>query len=363
MSGSSESPPTGATVSVLMLLPFVRLLEESEPEQLQAGFDHGERTLARWGVTRAELEADPLQRLPYGLMLELLLGFTEILGDPSAPLRAGMLQEPGDFELIEYLSASCATLGDAIACVGRYYALLGPVELELHIEGDRAESRFRVTAGLDAPDALYEFAIASNFAVSILHIQLEGVQMPIEVCFTHSAPAHVDAFAEIFMVPVRFNCEHNAIVFPVSMVDHPMAKPDAMLHSVLTRLAELELEALTDRSAFPSQVREAIDVELASGASLESVAARLHMSPSTLRSRLTHYGTNYSALLDGLRRDHAKRALRKSQASFSELAHDLGFSHPPAFHRAVKRWFGMTPAEYRELPSTHKAARLWRKRE
>ena len=164
------------------------------------------------------------------------------------------------------------------------------------------------------------------------------------------------------MAPVRFECEHNAIVFPVSMLDHPMRTADPLLHAVLTRLADHELAALADHSAFPARVRETIELELASGAALEAVAARMHMSPSALRSRLRQHGTSYSAMLDRLRRDHAQRALRQSQLSVAEIGHRLGFAHPPAFHRAFRRWFGVTPNAYRDAQNVHPAARFWRGR-
>ena len=136
-----------------------------------------------------------------------------------------------------------------------------------------------------------------------------------------------------------------------------MRTADPLLHSVLTRLADVELAALADQSAFPAKVREAIEAELEHGAALDAVAERLHMSGSGLRSRLRQHGATYSALVDGLRRDRARHALQKSELSFSEVAHQLGFAHPPAFHRAVKRWFGVTPSAFRSAQSTHPSAR------
>ena len=78
--------------------------------------------------------------------------------------------------------------------------------------------------------------------------------------------------------------------------------------------------------------------------------------------RLRQHGATYSDLLDGVRKDHARRALRDTQLGISELAHRLGFAHPPAFHRAFRRWFGVTPNMYREVKSEHPAARFWRPR-
>jgi AraC-like DNA-binding protein len=351
-----------ATVSLTALAPFLRLLEEAGPDVAAQTLEHGEKAFARWGVATEDLGEVTL-RLPHGLVVELIQDFSEILGDPSAPLRAGTKLQLGDYELLEYLCGSCSTLGESIACLGRYYPLLIAAELELWVEGGRAEARFRIAPGLEAPDSMHEFGLASNFAMSILHLQLEGAQMPLEVCFAHAAPPHAAMFSQVFAAPVRFECEHNAIVFPVGMLSHPMRTADPVLHAVLTRLADQELFALSDQSALPAKVRGAIEAELERGAALEAVAERLHMSPSTLRSRLRQHGTSYSALVDRLRRDRAKRALRQSQLSIAEVGHSLGFAHPPAFHRAFRRWFGVTPSTYREAPSSHPASRFWRKRE
>jgi AraC-like DNA-binding protein len=353
--------PAGASVAVTAVAPFVRLLEEAGPELLERASEGAERALARWGISFADLGSDLTARLPHGLMVELLLFFSEVLQDPSAPLRAGLKLQRGDYELLEYLCGSCNTLGESIACLGRYYPLLIAAEHELVVDGDRAEARFRIAPGLEAPDAIHEFGLASNLAMSALHIRPEGLQMPIEICFAHRAPAHAAIFETVFQTKVRFGCEHNAIVFPAAMLEQPLLGADPVLHAVLTRLADRELSALTDQNVFPSKVREAIESELTQGATLEAVAARLHMSAGTLRSRLRQHGTTYSALLDRLRRDRAKRALRQTQLGVSELAHSLGFSHPPAFHRAFRRWFGVTPSHYREQKVLHPTARFWRR--
>lgn len=354
--------PSAATVSPTALAPFMRLLEEIGPEALALSMERGLAVLARWGISAADLEADATMRVPHGLAIDMFESFLSVANDPSAALRAGLKLQRGDYELLEYLCGSCDTLGASIACLARYYPLLISAELELIKDGQRAELRYRITPGLAAPSALNEFALASNFAMSILHVELENVLPPIEVTFAHAAPAYAPVFEQVFGVPVRFGAEHNAIVFPMKMLDHPLRGRDPVLHAVLRRLADHELSLLQGLSAFPSKVRAAIEAELQDGAALERVAARMHLSAGGLRSRLRQHGATYSDLLDAVRKDHARRALRDTQLGISELAHRLGFAHPPAFHRAFRRWFGVTPNMYREVKSEHPAARFWRPR-
>ena len=96
---------------------------------------------------------------------------------------------------------------------------------------------------------------------------------------------------------------------------------------------------------------------------MSSVAARLHLSESALRTRLKQHGTSYTSLVDGLRRKHAARALRQSQRSVSEIAYALGFANPPAFNRAFRRWFGVTPLAYREARADGPVQRFFRRRD
>ena len=44
--------------------------------------------------------------------------------------------------------------------------------------------------------------------------------------------------------------------------------------------------------------------------------------------------------------DFAKRYLSRGTISASEVAYLVGFTEPPAFFKAFKRWTGMTPGEF-----------------
>ena len=81
------------------------------------------------------------------------------------------------------------------------------------------------------------------------------------------------------------------------------------------------------------------------------------MSERTLRRRLTREGVQLRELVEQTRREQACRYLTTSNLSVSEIAYRLGFAHPPAFHRAFRRWLGVSPLQYRR---EHAASRVYR---
>jgi AraC-like DNA-binding protein len=81
---------------------------------------------------------------------------------------------------------------------------------------------------------------------------------------------------------------------------------------------------------------------------IETVARRLATSPRTLQRRLAAEGLSYQQVLDEWRQAAAERHLTASALSIGEIAYLLGFSEPAPFHRAFKRWYGITPRAFRE---------------
>jgi AraC-like DNA-binding protein len=56
----------------------------------------------------------------------------------------------------------------------------------------------------------------------------------------------------------------------------------------------------------------------------------------------------FDAILDEFRRDLALRYLADPKIAVTEVAYLLGYSEPSPFHRAFKRWTGVTPTEARK---------------
>jgi len=75
-----------------------------------------------------------------------------------------------------------------------------------------------------------------------------------------------------------------------------------------------------------------------------------------MQRMLAAEGTTFTKLVDTLRRDLATRYLGEPDVAIAEVAFLLGFSEASAFHRAFKRWHGVTPAVHRARLSSRRSA-------
>jgi AraC-like DNA-binding protein len=87
--------------------------------------------------------------------------------------------------------------------------------------------------------------------------------------------------------------------------------------------------------------------------SLEHAAKVLNMSPRTLIRKLAADDLSFQGIKDGFRRDLAIRELTRATKSLERISYEIGFSSPAVFHRAFRRWTGVTPAAYRRHAQGH----------
>jgi AraC-like DNA-binding protein len=298
--------------------------------------------MARAGL-RGEDLSDPEKRLPRELILALWSAASEVSGDPAFGLHVGEKLRPGMFDVLEYLARSSHTLGEAAARAQRYVRLFDDVaELLLEEEDDRIALVPRLSHGHEMPVGVAECVIAAGL---VFARQTTGVALePLAVTFTRPAPADLAEHERVFGVTPRFSAARNALSLSRAHFALPLVTADPHLSAILDRHAAELLRRLPPVDRLVDRVRSILAEELRGGdPSAERVAARLSMSPRTLRRKLDEQSASLSALLDELRRDLALRYLDEARLGLSEIAFELGFADERAFRRAFKRWTGRTP--------------------
>ncbi|MET0283207.1 MAG: AraC family transcriptional regulator [Polyangiales bacterium] len=239
------------------------------------------------------------------------------------------------------------TLRAAIGELTTYLPLVFPMcRFRLLEEGDRAFLIYEPPFS-DTHAARFCTEVAFAFAVRIGQ-QLVPGSSPLEVRVRHAAPHYSERYGKVFGCPVRFDSTRSEIVFPRASLDVPQPFVDETLWRLLKRRADELLVQERARELLHERVKQVLRHEVDLGSVNPcNIARRLGVSPRSLRRRLGDEGHSLSALADQVRRELALSELSNPEIPIKRIADRVGFSEVSAFHRAFKRWTGVTPARYR----------------
>jgi AraC-like DNA-binding protein len=292
---------------------------------------------------------DPDNRIPFAQLVDLYEKAAQLTGDNNFGLHVGETVNPTAFDVVGYCALNSPTLGDAFARVARYHSIWTDGAL-FNLEHSRETSAI-VYRYVDA--SISEHRQDSEMTLATVTALCRGVAAadftPTAVEFQHDAPADISEHVRLFRCPIEFRTPSNKLHFNSSSLSLPIDKADASLCALLDRHAEELLAKFPPRDSLVDQVCSIIATELRGGdPSLERVAEQLSLTPRTLQRKLHEIGASHNELLDQMRRQLAMRYLREREMAICEVAYLLGFSESSSFHRAFKRWTGITPKEFRK---------------
>jgi AraC-like DNA-binding protein len=250
--------------------------------------------------------------------------------------------------IIGYVMASSGTVHEAFAAWQRFTRLIGePLVPQIEVSADRFFFRRALPPRIVANQLFPETAVAGT---AVLIEQLTGVLPGIrEIRFQHREPPHAGELRASYGCPVAFEQSETTVEFPPEVAQLPVRRPDPGLRQFLERHASVLAARLPDETQTAERVRACIlDAFQHGEPSQHSVARDLAMSERTLQRRLQDEGTRFTAVVDRTRRELAEQYLRESPMAVHAIAFLLGYSEPSAFHRAFRRWTGLTPQAFRE---------------
>lgn len=171
---------------------------------------------------------------------------------------------------------------------------------------------------------------------------------PREVHFEHPRPEQWHEHCKVFDAPVWFEQPCNAMIIPKKDLARAMPESDPMLLLVMQD-AIRRLNSATPRQSVVDRARSQVRLMLMQGEpALPEVAEKMGMSSWSLQRRLREENLSYTALVDKVRCELATWYLQQRQLPVSEMALLLGYSEVSAFSRAFRRWFGVSPRQWRQ---------------
>ncbi|CAH0271390.1 HTH-type transcriptional regulator VirS [Massilia sp. Bi118] len=280
---------------------------------------------------------------------QLWEGLALASGDPLIGFRVCAPDPLSWLGVLGHLMLASPTLKQAADNLMRYMPLVTPVvRATIEPKSDRVRVGLNLVGGVrPVPVQRYDF----TWSLLLDTLRFVGGRpdlKPVAVEYAYPAPGDSAPYAERFGCPVRFGAPANALEFANADITAPIPTANPLAAEGLFRLLDERL-VQAERSSFAARVREMLPAMIDQGGALrDAVARRLAISERTLQRRLADEGTDFSTLVDEVRRTIAQQYLGSDRISVKNLSYKLGFSDPSAFHRACLRWFGKAPGEFQQ---------------
>jgi AraC-like DNA-binding protein len=274
------------------------------------------------------------------------------LQDETFGVTGSELVAPGAFRMMCYCIISCDNLGQAIQRASEFYRTFFDERSQLYANFTQEFARvgYRTIDRGERP----RVSAADAYGLSVWHRFFGWLcGRPIElkrVDFTGDPPGQPEKYAELFQCPVYYNQPNDLLYFDSACLTWPVVHTQHSLREFL-RTAPYQMlimDSRPDGNNLSTQVKAMIGHDFSEGfPSFEMISSALAMSAPTLRRRLKREGTTFQQLKDEARCEAAKLCLNRHELSINEVALQMGFTDPSAFHRSFKKWTSQTPGQFR----------------
>jgi AraC-like DNA-binding protein len=252
----------------------------------------------------------------------------------------------GSFALLCHAVLHAGTLGKAVRRALKFLrVVLDDPHGELVVAGGQAQI---VLTGACVTHPAFAYR---TFWLILLGLAcwLVGRRIPLQrIDFACPSPEHRADYHQFFGVPVHFDQPDSRLGFDAAYLDLPTIRSEQALKTFLRGAPGNLLVRYRHDTGWVTKMRAHLKTLPAAGwPDFDTLARQLGTTPATLRRRLRSEGQSFASIKDEMRSALAQSLLHESALSVAEIACELGFTEPSAFHRAFRKWTGATPGAFR----------------
>jgi AraC-like DNA-binding protein len=336
------------------LASFVRVLPDTV---LQRGIpsDAIWRELGLSAVPAPELSSEP-SRVSSGALQRALDAAILLTGDPLMALHAAQAVRPLHLGSLGYALMSSPHGRDGLAVYERFQSLLCD-ELFVHhrVVKGLIEVRHEST-GMPLPRNAHFWWFLLGARLAFARWVSGRDLVPVRLDIPSPRPMHAEAFDRFVGSPVRYDTPDCRELMPSDWLAWLNPNADPAMHTLMQTRTAQQMADRPRGDTLLAHARRAMAQHLEQGLtmSLDNISQSISRtgllaatSSRQLQQRLADQGLTFTGLVDEVRRELALRLLRDTRQTVLDIAAACGYSDVSPFHRAVKRWTGLTPAQVR----------------
>lgn len=293
----------------------------------------------------------PNQRIDITLLSQILEQVAANSHEKNIALHIGQGTEIGQFGSASYYALSCSTVYEVMSFYARFYELLISGKEPIAIDLTPAYIQIRIAAPFTKfrGDYLrYDLLIGT---ITTMIRQCVGsdcypeyIEMPMQT------EEEVESYQKALETKVIRAQEQIVLRYGRRWLGYRLPNENPAMRQILRKDIDQQLQQLRTQYSLVEQVNIHLEQQQNFvNVTQVSVAGAFNMSESTFKRRLQDENTNFKAILQSFKQTKSLQLLTEEKNKFESIALELGFSERASFERAFKNWYGMTPAQFREL--------------
>ncbi|HEX5354968.1 MAG TPA: AraC family transcriptional regulator ligand-binding domain-containing protein [Aquabacterium sp.] len=300
-------------------------------------------------------------RIPAAALSQALEIASELTGELQIALHAAQAVRPLHLGSLGYALMSSAVGEDGLRMFERFQTLLCDEFLAQHrvVKGLIEIRHEPIDIPLPRHVAFWWFLVGARLSFARwVYGRRDLVPVRIDLPCPRPAPAQADIFDRFVGIAVRYDTPDCRELMPADWLAWLNPNADPAMHQLMaTRTAQQlaqrpsgDTMLMRARLVLAEHMRQGIELHLegVTHAVAASDAQWAGVTPRQLQKRLAEQGLSFKELVEEVRRERALRLLRDTARSIGEIAQDCGYTEVSPFHRAVRRWTGLTPLQVRQ---------------
>ncbi len=267
---------------------------------------------------------------------------------PDLGLRLSRWQGLDILGPVAVIARNAQTVLGGLEAIGRYLYVHSPA-LKLTVTRRRGvpELRFTytITESLSLPTPQgFELSLA-NLARMLAFLGGPDAR-PSAVAFLHEQLSPDAVYRDALGCPVSFGQPWCGVDLPITLGERRIDSADPETRRIATKY--LESQYLPSDAPLSDRVAQLARRLLPTGqCGADAIADQLGLHPRTLQRHLAAEGVTCHHVIERVRRDQAAKYLAEPGFLLGQIAGLLGYTEQSTFNRSCRRWFGLTPRQYR----------------